>query len=367
MAKILIVDDSAISRKLMIKILDTTEHEVVGEAESGEKAILQYRKLKPDVLMMDLDMPGMGGLEASLKIKEYYPEVKIVIVSAHEQSSLTNELSQYGLYFFISKPINREKIINALQNILLKPAVKKTIENNASIDSKLDSKIETTNPSSQKNIQIEEQDLFDQAILTPGNIVSASHFSSAQDLKVQIIAKEINELTIKFIKEFSVSNFSIDEPITLSFESKNDNYICEANITFINPRDKNLKVHVTKIHNLKNQELLECFPTSISVNVKEEFQTKNQPAIIKNIGVYSMVIVGKSEFFEGSKVIFDMYLDSKAFSLSAEITSKFKTIKNYEYGAKVTFIDLGSKRFLNSYIIRMRNLQIESILNLLME
>ena len=346
MARILIVDDSAVSRKLLRRMIDLTEHEVVAEAESGEKAILEVRKVNPDIIMMDLDMPGIGGLAASIKIKAHYPSIKIIIVSAHEQSSITNEFKQNGLNYFISKPINNEKVVKALQGVLSEPE-----NNNGDITSE--------NCFTEKVIF--EKDLFEDLDIKVGDKVAISYFSSLQDLKAQILTKMKNELTIKFIKDYSISNFSVNEPITVSFASNNENYICEADIISINSNEKNITLHITKLDNLNDEQLLELFPTSLAINIKEEFQTKNLAATIKNIGVYELKIKAGFELSEASKVILDMYLDGKAFNISAETTDKVKINNTYEYKVKVTFIDLNSKRFLISYIHKLKKQRIDSI------
>lgn len=361
MAKILIVDDSAVSRKLLMRILDNTEHEVIGEAENGEKAIIQYRKLNPDIIMMDLDMPGIGGLEAAKKIKANYPSVKIIIVSAHEQSSITNELGQNGINYFVTKPFNSEKVAIALNSVLSEKTAKKVKVN---IDT---SKPEINIPSVEKIVQADELDLFGQLDFNVGKKVSVTHVSTLQDIKGLILKKEINKLTLKLVKDAAVSNFSVDDPITIGFEAKSEYYICEANITSVNLKERNLTVQVTKICNLQDDQILEYYPTSLPVNIKEEFQPKSQAAIIKNLGVYNLLIKGKAGFFEGSKVAFDMYLESKVFNLSAEIVSKTEMLNSFEYGAKVTFIDLSNKKFLSSCIRRLRNQQIEAIFNLNIE
>ena len=346
MAKILIVDDSAISRSLSRKILEKTEHEIVGEADCGEKAILEVKRLSPDIIMMDLDMPGMGGLEASIKIKKYDPKVKIIIVSAHDQSSITDELKQHGLVHFTSKPIKPDKVLNALFNVLSLPQ-----------DSQGEDVISDILPEN-------EDDLFIGLDIKEGTSVIITHFSTLQDLKAQILLKDKNQLTVKFIKDYSLSNLSVGEPMTICFEAKNEAYICEANIRRLNLTDKSLKVHITKIDRLQSEQLLELFPTSIAVNIKEEFQAKNMAAIIKNIGVYELQVIVNSEIVESSKVILDIYLDSKAFNIRAEISGKVKHLYNYEYKVKVSFIDLGSKRFLSSYILRQRNQRLQSVLRL---
>lgn len=85
MAKILIVDDSKTSRKILRNILEDSGHEVVGEAINGEEAVVKYKELQPDITTMDITMPVMDGLQALKEIMDTDKNAKVVMVTAAGQ------------------------------------------------------------------------------------------------------------------------------------------------------------------------------------------------------------------------------------------------------------------------------------------
>ena len=85
MARILIVDDSRTSRRMLTNILERFGHEVVGEAKNGEEGIEKYRELKPDIVTLDITMPVMDGLGALDLIMEEDPMANVIMVTAAGQ------------------------------------------------------------------------------------------------------------------------------------------------------------------------------------------------------------------------------------------------------------------------------------------
>ncbi len=98
MITVLIVDDHNIIRFTLRQTLTnkTKDISVVGEAESGEQAIDLVRQLKPDVVLMDIEMPGMGGLEATQKLLKFYPALKIIALTAHEEDPFPSSFIEAG-------------------------------------------------------------------------------------------------------------------------------------------------------------------------------------------------------------------------------------------------------------------------------
>ena len=82
MAKILLVDDSKTSRKILKGILEESGHEIIGEAVNGEDGIAKYKELKPELTTMDITMPVLDGLEALRQIMEYDKSAKVIMVTA---------------------------------------------------------------------------------------------------------------------------------------------------------------------------------------------------------------------------------------------------------------------------------------------
>ena len=119
MAKeILITDDANFMRTMLAKIVEDNGYEVVGKAENGEDAIEKYKELNPDLVTMDITMPGMDGIEATKQIIDYDPEAMIVVCSAMGQKPMVLEAIEAGAKDFIVKPIKPKKVKEALSNIL---------------------------------------------------------------------------------------------------------------------------------------------------------------------------------------------------------------------------------------------------------
>jgi two-component system, chemotaxis family, chemotaxis protein CheY len=116
-AKVLIVDDSALTRRSLRQILETAGCEVL-EAENGLQALERYFLDKPDVVMLDLVMRGMYGLDVLQKIRELDPRARIIVVSADIQTSSHDLAGEAGAAGFINKPFDRTDILSALDTAL---------------------------------------------------------------------------------------------------------------------------------------------------------------------------------------------------------------------------------------------------------
>lgn len=115
---ILIADDAAFMRMMLADILTGKGHKIVGEAGDGEEAILLYKKLKPDLVTMDIVMPGISGIESIRQILKAHPEAKILVVSALGQQVLVKEAIEAGAKGFVVKPFKPEMVIQEVENIL---------------------------------------------------------------------------------------------------------------------------------------------------------------------------------------------------------------------------------------------------------
>ena len=105
MAKnILISDDAAFMRMMIKDILTKNGYNVVGEAENGARAVEKYNELKPDLVLMDITMPEMDGIQALKKIKENDPSALVIMCSAMGQQAMVIESIQAGAKDFIVKP-----------------------------------------------------------------------------------------------------------------------------------------------------------------------------------------------------------------------------------------------------------------------
>lgn len=118
MAKILIVDDSRTSRKILKGILENAGYEVIGEATNGQEGYERYVELKPDIVTMDITMPVLDGIEALKKIKAEYPEAKVVMVTAAGQKTKMVEAVQNGANEFVSKPFEPEQLKTIIDKVM---------------------------------------------------------------------------------------------------------------------------------------------------------------------------------------------------------------------------------------------------------
>lgn len=117
MIKILIVDDSRTSRKILKGILENAGYEVIGEATNGQEGYDKYVELLPDVVTMDITMPVLDGIEALKKIKSDYPEAKVVMVTAAGQKTKMVEAVQNGASEFVSKPFEPEQLKGIIDKV----------------------------------------------------------------------------------------------------------------------------------------------------------------------------------------------------------------------------------------------------------
>lgn len=118
MAKILIVDDSKTSRKILKSILIENGYEVIGEAKNGEEAISKYKELRPDITTMDITMPVMDGLEALKEIIDIDKNAKVVMVTAAGQKTKMVDAVKYGAVEFLTKPFEAAQIIEIIERVI---------------------------------------------------------------------------------------------------------------------------------------------------------------------------------------------------------------------------------------------------------
>jgi two-component system chemotaxis response regulator CheY len=114
MGRILIVDDAAFMRMVLRQIVIEGGHQVVGEAGNGEEAISTYGKVLPDIVTMDITMPGMDGVEAVRQIISKHPTAKIIMCSAMGQKTMVIDAIKAGAKDFVVKPIQKEKLLEVL-------------------------------------------------------------------------------------------------------------------------------------------------------------------------------------------------------------------------------------------------------------
>ena len=123
--KILIVDDSALSRRTLRRILEPTGYDVV-EADDGMTALEVYFLEKPGLVLLDLVMKGMYGIDVLIKLREMDQQARVVVASADIQSSTRKMVDEAGALGFINKPFVSEQVLAAVEAALAEGAIGET-------------------------------------------------------------------------------------------------------------------------------------------------------------------------------------------------------------------------------------------------
>ncbi len=115
--KVLVVDDSSLTRAAMVAALSAYNYEIVAEGQDGNEAVSLYRSLKPDVVLIDLAMPNKDGLEAIREILEFDRNAKIVAVSALYDRSMQKRAMELGASSYIVKPFELTELISVMNKL----------------------------------------------------------------------------------------------------------------------------------------------------------------------------------------------------------------------------------------------------------
>jgi two-component system chemotaxis response regulator CheY len=112
----MVVDDSMFMRKVLKSMLTKLGHNIICEATEGREAVFKYKQFRPDIVTMDITMPGMDGLTALKEIITIHPEARIIICSAIHYQSLVIQGLRAGASDFIGKPIESVKLTEAINH-----------------------------------------------------------------------------------------------------------------------------------------------------------------------------------------------------------------------------------------------------------
>ena len=115
MKSVLIVDDSRVSRKMIRNLISHSGFEVVGEAIDGREGLELYVKLSPDVVVMDITIPEMNGLDSLMKIKEHDPDARVILIAEEGQDQEKEEARKAGAVALVTKPYSDEDILYAIR------------------------------------------------------------------------------------------------------------------------------------------------------------------------------------------------------------------------------------------------------------
>jgi two-component system chemotaxis response regulator CheY len=118
MARILLIDDAEYANDLMQLILEAGGHEVAGTARDGYEGIEKYKQLNPDLVILDVIMPRMGGLECLRGIRDINPKAKILVISGDGQEEHVKRLIVGGALGYITKPYKKDVVLSEIGTIL---------------------------------------------------------------------------------------------------------------------------------------------------------------------------------------------------------------------------------------------------------
>ena len=116
--RVLLVEDNALTRFTIKSLLDKLGHEVVAEAEDGPSAVKYFTELKPDVVFLDLILPGRSGVEILEDLRAVDPAAKVVVVTAVEQDEIDRRLSDKGVNAILRKPFSFEDFKTLMRDLV---------------------------------------------------------------------------------------------------------------------------------------------------------------------------------------------------------------------------------------------------------
>jgi two-component system, chemotaxis family, chemotaxis protein CheY len=119
MARVMIVDDTTLARRIMRNTLVSAGHEVVAEANSGETALDAYSTHKPDVVTMDVTMSGIDGIEASRRILAAHSDARVIMVTSLAREAIVQESLRSGVAAFVIKPFKPHQLLSAVDRVLV--------------------------------------------------------------------------------------------------------------------------------------------------------------------------------------------------------------------------------------------------------
>jgi DNA-binding NarL/FixJ family response regulator len=170
-----------------LKVLLKTEKnfQIVGEASTGEEAISKVQILKPDLVVMDLGLPGIGGLEASRVIIQENPEIKIVVLSMHIKHDFVSKAIEVGCSAFVPKSSTHESLVEAIYTVLsgenyLHPKAASALFESMSDDTDIDRQYNKLTPREQQVLKLAamgftSQEIGEKLTLSPNTVDTYRH------------------------------------------------------------------------------------------------------------------------------------------------------------------------------------------------
>ncbi|WP_250462105.1 UvrY/SirA/GacA family response regulator transcription factor [Microbulbifer litoralis] len=195
MIKVLVVDDHDLVRMGISRMLgDVSGMQVVGEANSGEEALAFARQSEVDVILMDVKMPGMGGLEATRKLLARCPQVKVVAVSALDDDLFPGRLMQAGASGYVTKGADLEEMVKAIRTV---------VAGDVYISSSMATKMALRNVSGKTDKASPFDDLSERELQTAVMIVNGSKVAEIADT-LSVSPKTVNSYRYRIFEKLDI-------------------------------------------------------------------------------------------------------------------------------------------------------------------
>lgn len=353
----------------MKRALKNSSHQVVSEADSGEKAIIEYGKCRPDIVTMDWDMPGIGGIEAAKGIIAIDPDAKIVFVTAHDCNDLLEIAGQSRFKYIINKPVTEANVLAVFEKILNdKTHNKNSMEDAKSQEVKNDTALEDA--VSQKNDSLEERiqesdwgaEGEQDKEIKKGQAVIISHYSRLKCFKGTIEAIGRNTLTLKTEHGISVNNFFEHDSIVIGYKSKDKFFVCGYRILSMNTKDRTIDIRYNSCFDLSSRAASGRLPVSLCVDIKANSQSKKLTAVVKDLDINNMTISSGTELDTKYSLEFLMPLFENLANIKAAIIQKNNRPGYFDYDLKIMHTSLDNKQnAVKWYINALKEQYIKSI------
>nr|WP_319539868.1 response regulator [uncultured Methanospirillum sp.] len=118
MKRILIIDDTSRDQEIATKILSSSGYQIVGVASDGEKGLVEYRRLNPDLTLIDVIMPGLNGIETLLEIRTINPLAKVILCTSVGHSTVIDLAMRVGANGYVVKPYDADILTTSVKRVL---------------------------------------------------------------------------------------------------------------------------------------------------------------------------------------------------------------------------------------------------------
>ncbi len=180
MIRVMIVDDHELVRTGLARVLsDAQDIDVVAEASCGEMSLNMAKQFQPDVVLMDVNMPGIGGMEATTKLLKQQPDLKIIVVTVHATGPFPNKLLQAGAMGYLTKGCACDEMIEAIRSVYQgKPYIDRCVAQNMALSYMPQAEESPFEKLSQRELQVvmmliqgyRGQDISDRLCLSPKTV-----------------------------------------------------------------------------------------------------------------------------------------------------------------------------------------------------